>query len=305
MAVPRLIKKGKVRDLYDLGNNQILIYHSDRLSSFDKIWCEIQGKGKVLCSTSLMWFHDTSNIIPNHMIQSIYDSPFMIVKRCNVFPIEFVVRGYITGTTNTSLWTHYSKGERIYCGVEFPDGLQKNQKLPEVVITPTTKGEIDEPLTPSEIIERNLMTQKEWEYCSAKALELFQYGQKVANERGLILVDTKYEFGRDAETNQILLIDEIHTCDSSRYWKADTYEDRFQKGREPDRYDKDIIRTYIKSQCDPYETLPDDLTIPESMKLKVQNAYEEFYKTLSELPLCKTPFDDMDPIQVGSMYMNT
>jgi phosphoribosylaminoimidazole-succinocarboxamide synthase len=277
----KLIKKGKVRDLYDIGENRILVYHSDRVSSFDKIWCDIKGKGSILNCTSAWWFERTKHIIRNHLVHSWDGGRYMVVKKCTVFPIEFVVRGYITGSTQTSLWTHYLNGEREYCGVKFPDGLQKNQKLDQPVITPTTKGDSDIPVSPSDIISSKYMTYDDWNYCSSKALELFEFGQKVSKQAGLILVDTKYEFGKDIDTGEILLIDEIHTCDSSRYWKSETYQNKFQSGLDPDRYDKDLIRTYVKSQCDPYKTNPKDITIPQSVKDTVSEAYNKFYLTLT------------------------
>ena len=184
----------------------------------------------------------------------------------------------MTGSTSTSIWTHYQRGERIYCGIQFPDGLVKNQKLTENVITPTTKGVRDEPLTEKEIIVEGIMTIEEWMYIKEKALELFNFGQKIADEKGLILVDTKYEFGKDVYGN-IILIDEIHTCDSSRYWLKDTYEERFMLGQEPEKFDKDIIRDYIISKCDPYkDQLPD---IPDELIRKVSYAYQKFYEFLT------------------------
>lgn len=276
-----LIRKGKVRDLYDIGRNLILIRHSDRVSSFDKIWCNIKDKGSILNSTSVWWFDRTRHIVPNHLVYAPKNGKDMIVKECTVFPIEFVVRAYITGSTNTSLWTHYNRGERTYCGIKFPDGLKKNQELSRIVVTPTTKGDVDEPITPGDIVSLGLMTQSEWDYCSQKAMELFQYGTKLARGSGLILVDTKYEFGRNLKTKEITLIDEIHTCDSSRFWKLDTYKARFKSGMEPEKFDKDLVRAYIKSQCNPYNTNPSDITIPQGVKNTVRDAYQEFYTVLT------------------------
>lgn len=281
MRSTQLIRKGKVRDLYDIGCGLMLIHHSDRVSSFDKIWCDIKGKGNVLNSTSVWWFERTRHIIPNHLQYSHPKGRNMIVKKCSVFPIEFVVRGYITGSTNTSLWTHYNNGERQYCGIEFPNGLSKNQKLAKTVLTPTTKGDVDEPISAQQIVETGIMTQKDWDKCSSAALELFEYGQKIARGSGLILVDTKYEFGRDEKTGEILLIDEIHTCDSSRFWKLDSYQNRFQNGLEPVKFDKDLVRSFVKTQCDPYTTISTDVKIPDDIKETVIDAYHEFYRTLT------------------------
>ena len=175
-----------------------------------------------------------------------------LAKKCDVFPIEFVVRGYITGSTSTSLWTVYNNGDREYCGNELPEGLIKNQKLDQNMLTPTTKEEDhDRPISPVDIVKEGWMTKEDWEYCSQKALELFSFGQKTAAENGMILVDTKYEMGRDADGN-IVLIDEIHTPDSSRYWISKTYHERMDSGLEPQNIDKEFLRLWFVDNCDPY-----------------------------------------------------
>jgi len=267
---------GKVRDCYDIDYDLLAMLHSNRQSAFDKHICTIPMKGDILTSCSKWWFNRTQHIVPNHYLYS-YGN-LMIVKKCRPFKVEVVVRGYITGSTNTSLWTHYHKGARTYCGIKFPDGLVKNQKLDRPVITPTTKDEHDRPITHEEVVSLGLMEQNDWNYVKKKALELFTFGQKVAATKGLILVDTKYEFGRDSDGN-IILIDEIHTCDSSRYWLKHTYKERFSKGLEPERFDKDVIRTYIRKLCDPYkEKLP---PIPNELIEKAQNAYLKFYYMLT------------------------
>jgi len=272
-------RKGKVRDILDLGYDNLIMIHTNRLSSFDRHICDIEWKGFVLNKTSLWWFEQTRHIVPNHFIYS--NSHIMIVKKCIPFKIEVVVRGYITGNTKTSLWTHYNNGERNYCGIDFPDGLVKNQKLSQNVITPTTKGIVDKPMSSEALISEGYVSPDDWEYISEVALELFAYGQKVAAKRGLILVDTKYEFGRDVN-DKILLIDELHTCDSSRYWLKNTYTKRFKAGKEPDKLDKDLIRDYVRSKCDPYnDTIP---KIPRRIKNKVRNAYISFYEKLTKQP---------------------
>ena len=217
-------KLGKVRDQYDLGDKIVLIT-TDRQSAFDRVLASIPFKGQVLNQTSVWWFNQTKNIIPNHLIKT-PDPNVIIAKKCSVFPIEFVVRGYITGSTNTSLWTVYNSGDREYCGNTLPEGLIKNQKLKNNMLTPTTKDvHHDRPISPDEIVSEGLMDLEDWEYCSSVALELFSFGQHQAAKHGLILVDTKYEMGRDEDGN-ILLIDEIHTRDSSRYWINESYEKR-------------------------------------------------------------------------------
>lgn len=225
-----------------------------------------------------MWFNLTKHIVPNHFVKCIADD-VMLCKKAKRFDIEFVVRSYITGSTSTALWTHYVAGERLYCGLTFPEGLVKNQKLPEPILTPTTKSDKDELISLSEIIDRKIMTQEQLEYVKKKALQLFKFGSEYAEKRGLILVDTKYEFGIDEETNDIILIDEVHTCDSSRYWMLDTYQSRFNSNQNPESLDKDMIRIYITDRCNPYvDVLPE---IPLELIEKVRMTYEKFFHLIN------------------------
>jgi len=271
-----LIYKGKVRDVYNIMGNKLAIVTTNRQSAFDKYLCDIPGKGTILTNISAWWFKKTRHIIDNHYIKHFQN--VMIVKKCIPFKVEVVVRGYITGNTKTSLWTRYSMGDRIYCGHKFNDGLIKNQKLEKNIVTPTTKGDVsDELISGNDVIDMNLMTEEEWNKVEKIALELFEYGQKTAEEHGLILVDTKYEFGKDNEGN-IILIDEIHTCDSSRYWLMSTYNTRFNNGLEPDKFDKDTIRDWVRNVCDPYkDNIPE---IPKEIIMKVCMNYNVFYKMI-------------------------
>jgi phosphoribosylaminoimidazole-succinocarboxamide synthase len=265
------IISGKVRDRFDIGYDLICFYLSDRLSSFDRAICDVSGKGRLLNLINRWWMRRTGHIIPNHLLY--IDQNYMICKKCSVIPLEIVVRGYITGSTSTSLWTHYNKGVRNYCGIEFPDGLNKNDRLSKPVITPTTKGEIDEPISREEILNRGIVTEEEIDFIFSKALELFRYGTEVVDKKGLILVDTKYEFGRTID-GEIILIDEIHTCDSSRFWLKESYK----PGVEPKKLDKDAARDYIKSVCDPYnDPIPE---IPQVEKDKVFSCYKRLYELL-------------------------
>ena len=277
--LPSGIKKaGKVRDQYDLGN-QIALITTDRQSAFDRVLASIPFKGQVLNLTSAWWFEQTKNIIPNQVI-SVPDPNVTLAKKCEVFPIEFVVRGYITGSTSTSLWAVYKNGDREYCGNIIKDGLIKNQKLESNMLTPTTKEEHhDRPISPDEIISENWMREEDWEYCSKKALELFKFGQKKAAENGMILVDTKYEMGKDEDGN-ILLIDEIHTPDSSRYWIEDSYNDRMKNNKEPQNIDKEFLRLWFVDNCDPYndKTLPN---APEELILELSSRYIYLYETIT------------------------
>jgi len=203
-----------------------------------------------------------------------------LAKKCDVFQIEFVVRGYITGSTSTSLWTVYNNGDRIYCGNDLPEGLLKNQKLDANMLTPTTKEEHhDRPISPDEIVSEGWMTQVDWDYCSQKALELFAFGQKKAAENGMILVDTKYEMGRDSD-GEIMLIDEIHTPDSSRYWIAKTYDERMAAGQEPQNIDKEFLRLWFVDNCDPYndEILPE---APKELVTELSSRYIYLYETIT------------------------
>ena len=271
-------RTGKVRDQYDLGNKVALIT-TDRQSAFDRVLASVPFKGQVLNLTSAWWFEQTKDIIPNHVID-IPDPNVTLAKKCVVFPIEFVVRGYITGSTSTALWTVYNNGDREYCGNTLPEGLVKNQKLEANMLTPTTKEEHhDRPIAPDEIVSEGWMTKKDWDYCSYKAQELFSFGQKKAAENGMILVDTKYEMGRDAD-GTIRLIDEIHTPDSSRYWIAETYDERMAVGQNPQNIDKEFLRLWFVDNCDPYndETLPD---APEELVTELSCRYIYLYETIT------------------------
>ena len=282
--------RGKVRDRYDLGD-KLLLVTTDRQSAFDRILASIPFKGQVLNLTSAWWFDQTKDIIPNQVI-GVSDPNVTLAKKCEVFPIEFVVRGYITGSTSTALWTVYNNGDRTYCGNIIPEGLVKNQKLDANMLTPTTKEEHhDRPIAPDEIVNEGWMTQEDWDYCSQKALELFAFGQKKAAENDMILVDTKYEMGRDAD-GTIQLIDEIHTPDSSRYWIAKTYDERMAAGQEPQNIDKEFLRLWFVNNCDPYndKTLPE---APEELVVELSSRYIYLYETITGGVF---PFPDVDKL---------
>jgi phosphoribosylaminoimidazole-succinocarboxamide synthase len=271
---------GKVRENYDLADGSRVIIATDRLSAFDIILTCIPDKGHVLTQTARYWFEQTKDICPNHVIA--YPDPNVVVgKRLDILPVEIVVRGYLAGTTGTSLLTLYKKGDRNMYGLNLPEGMKDNQVLPQPVITPTSKafdGGHDEPLTPADIIEHKLLTQEQWDTVSRYALALFARGQEMAAERGLILVDTKYEFGTDAEGN-IILADEIHTPDSSRYWMADSYEEAFRSGGRPKSFDKDFIRAWVVERCDPYkDEVPE---IPQALIEETAKVYRNAYEIIT------------------------
>jgi phosphoribosylaminoimidazole-succinocarboxamide synthase len=269
---------GKVRDTYDLGDRLLLIT-TDRQSGFDRMLGAIPWKGQVLNRTSLYWFEQTKHIIPNHVLSSPHANT-LLARKCRVLPIEFVVRGYMTGSTDTSIWTQYKNGVRNFCGHTLPEGFSKNEKLSQNIVTPTTKETThDRPITAAEIVSENWLTQTEWDYSSSKALELFAFGQQLAAQRGLILVDTKYEFGVTPE-NEIILIDEIHTPDSSRYWLAISYAERVAAGLEPDMIDKEFFRLWFRERCDPYKdaVLP---TPPPELIAELASRYIQLFEAIT------------------------
>ncbi len=269
---------GKVRDSYALDGKRIIIT-TDRQSAFDHVLGLIPFKGQVLTRLSELWFQKTADIIQNHLL-SVPDPNVMLVKNCKVIPIEMVIRGYITGVTDTSIWGSYEKGERIIYGIKFPEGLAKNQKLPEPVITPTTKAEAghDARLTEKEILERKIALPKIWKQMKKSALSLFERGQKICDKAGIILVDTKYEFGLD-EKNKLILVDEIHTPDSSRYWIKKTYKERLEKGLEPESYDKEPLRIWFKEHG--YSGKGKIPKMPPSFIAKMSMLYMSIYEKIT------------------------
>lgn len=272
--------RGKVRDNYDLPDGRRVIISSDRLSAFDTILAVIPYKGQVLTQTAKFWFEATADICPNHVLA--YPDPNVVVgTRLDILPVEIVVRGYLAGTTGTSILTLYRQGQREMYGHRLADGMADNQQLPTPIITPTSKahdGEHDAPLTPAEIIELGLLSAAQWETLSNYALALFARGQEMAAARGLILADTKYEFGLDGD-GTIILADEIHTPDSSRYWFAETYPERFAKGERPESFDKDFVRAWVAARCDPYkDPIPE---IPAEMIDETARVYIRAFETIT------------------------
>ncbi|RKK05068.1 phosphoribosylaminoimidazolesuccinocarboxamide synthase [Pseudoroseomonas wenyumeiae] len=271
---------GKVRDNYDLPDGRRVIIATDRLSAFDRILCTIPFKGQVLTQTARFWFEATRDICPNHVLE--YPDPNVVIgQRLEILPVEVVVRGYLAGTTGTSVLTLYKAGQREMYGIRLPDGMRDNQKLPQPILTPTSKafdGGHDEPLTPDDIISRKLLTPAQWQQLSDYALALFARGQQMAAERGLILADTKYEFGLDPQ-GRIVLADEIHTPDSSRYWLAESYEARFAAGERPESFDKDFVRSWVAARCDPYhDPIPE---IPEQLILDTAAVYIRAFEAIT------------------------
>ena len=272
--------KGKVRENYDLPDGRRIIIATDRISAFDRILACIPFKGAVLTQTARHWFERTADICPNHVLD--YPHPNVVIgTRLDILPVEIVVRGYLAGTTSTSILTKYKAGERRMYGVTLPDGMRDNEKLAEPIITPTSKefdGGHDEPLSAEEILEKRLVTPEHWDTVCRYALALFRRGQEMSARNGLILADTKYEFGLDREGN-IVLADEIHTPDSSRFWIADSYDAAFAAGKRPKSFDKDFIRSWVVERCDPYkDAIP---AIPEDLILQTSDVYLQAYKMIT------------------------
>jgi phosphoribosylaminoimidazole-succinocarboxamide synthase len=252
--------EGKVRDCYVRDGRRTLVA-TDRLSAFDVVLGTIPFKGQVLNSMTAFWFEATANLAPNHVI-NVPDPTVMVARECKLLPVEFVMRSYITGVTSTSIWTHYQKGARVFCGHELPEGMRKNQKLPHALLTPSTKaekGEHDRSVSRAEVLELGLLSAEDFDRAADMCARVFAFGQGEALRRGLILVDTKYEIGRRPD-GELCFIDEIHTPDSSRYWYADDYQARFDKGDEPRGLDKEYVRRTLAEQGYRGEGPPPPLT---------------------------------------------
>jgi phosphoribosylaminoimidazole-succinocarboxamide synthase len=267
-------QSGKVRDIYALDGRRVLIT-TDRISAFDRVLAAIPFKGQVLNQLSAWWFEQTSDVVANHLI-AVPDPNVTLARTAVPLPVEVVVRGYITGVTKTSLWTLYAAGERSVYGAALPDGLRKNDRLPTPLITPTTKAEggaHDEPLTPAQIVERELLPAALWREVETAALSLFARGQEVAQRAGLTLVDTKYEFGLVG--GQLMLIDEIHTPDSSRFWTRESHE----SAREPEHLDKEFLRAWYAAQGYRGDGAPP--TMPPDFIAQVAARYIAAYEQLT------------------------
>jgi phosphoribosylaminoimidazole-succinocarboxamide synthase len=274
--------QGKVRDIYQRGDELILVT-TDRLSAFDRILGLVPYKGQVLNQLAAFWFRKTADIVPNHLLDT-PDPNVTVARRCHPLPVEVVVRGYISGVTQTALWYRYSQGERNIYGINFPDGLNKNDALPEPIITPTTKardGGHDERITSEEIVASGLVEAKLWQQVSEAAIAVFQRGQMIAQRGGLILVDTKYEFGID-DQGKLTLIDEVHTPDSSRFWRADSYQARHAAGLEPENFDKEFIRLYYAERG--YRGDGEPFAMPPELAVQAAERYITTYEMLTGTP---------------------
>ncbi len=271
--------EGKVRDNYSRKDGRRFIIVTDRISAFDRVLGTLPWKGQVLNSLATFWFEETKHIVPNHLL-SVPDPNAMECIECTPLPVEMIVRAYLTGVSSTSILTTYTKGEREFCGHKLPEGLKAHQALPAPILTPTTKaphGEHDENVSREQIIATGKVTAKQFDEAAQYAMALFAHGQKVCAARGLILVDTKYEFGIGKD-GRILLIDEIHTPDSSRYWFTKSYGERFAQDKTPESFDKEYLRRWLSEHGWKGDgAIP---TIPDDVKIESARRYIEACETV-------------------------
>lgn len=272
--------EGKVRDNYTSEDGRRTIVVTDRISAFDRILGTLPLKGQILNWVAAWWFKKTESLAKNHVID-VPDPSIMVVKECTPLPVEMVMRSYLTGTTSTSIWVHYERGERSFCGHSLPDGMKKHQRLPEPILTPSTKaaqGDHDVSASREEILKLTGMPTEDFDVAADMAKRLFAYGQEVCAKQGIILVDTKYEFGKTTD-GEIVVIDEIHTPDSSRFWFANTYEERFQSGEAPASFDKEYVRRYLADKGFRGDgPIPD---IPDDVKVEAVRRYVEAVETIT------------------------
>jgi len=275
--------EGKVRDNYSTKDGRRYIVVTDRISAFDRVIGTLPLKGQLLTAMAAFWFDKTRDIAPNHML-SVPDPNVMECVECTPLPVEMVVRSYVTGVTSTSIWTHYAAGKREFCGHKLPEGMKKNQRLPAAILTPSTKaekGDHDVSAAREEILRISKMPAAQFDEAAALAMSLFAAGAAHAKAQGLILVDTKYEFGVRPD-GRIVVIDEIHTPDSSRYWFLDSYEERFSKGEEPESFDKEYVRRWLAGQG--YKGDGPTPPIPDDIRVEASRRYIEAFERISGLP---------------------
>ena len=282
------VVRGKVRDVVDLGDRLALIA-TDRLSAFDVVLGTVPYRGQILTQLSAWWFDRISDLVPTHLVE-VPDPNVTIARKCRPLPVEVVVRGRLTGSTGTALWTLYAGGARHIYGLRFPDGMEKNDPLPRPVITPTTKGDRgahDRPITEADIVDEGLVEAGCWDEVRSIALALFERGRRTAAASGLVLVDTKYEFGLDPD-GRVTIIDEVHTPDSSRFWRAATVEERLAAGREPENLDKELVRLEYAAQG--FTGDGDPPPLGEELATRASRAYIEVYEALTGRPVAPASY---------------
>jgi phosphoribosylaminoimidazole-succinocarboxamide synthase len=273
--------EGKVRDSY-IGEKRRTIVVSDRVSCFDVVVGTIPLKGQVLNQLAAFWFEKTRAIAPNHLIE-VPDPNVSVVRELEVVPVEFVMRGYLTGVSSTSIWTAYERGDTTYCGHPLPKGMKKHERLPEPLLTPTTKaerGDHDENISRAEVLERGLVSEELFDRAAALVKSLFAEGQAFAEKQGLILADTKYELGLD-EGGTLVVADEIHTPDSSRYWYSDAYERVMREGGDPKALDKEYVRRWLVEQG--YRGDGPSPALPDEVRCEAARRYIEAYERVTGL----------------------
>ncbi|MCC6216393.1 MAG: phosphoribosylaminoimidazolesuccinocarboxamide synthase [Polyangiaceae bacterium] len=286
--------QGKVRDNYVTSSGERVLVVTDRISAFDRVLGTLPLKGQLLNRVACWWFERTRHVAPNHLVR-VPDPNVMVALECEPLPVEMVVRSYLTGTTSTSIWVHYSAGAREFCGHRLPDGLRKHERLPRPLLTPSSKaakGGHDVSMSRAEILASTGLSMQDFDAAADLALALFAEGQRICAERGLILVDTKYEFGR-APDGRILVIDEIHTPDSSRFWLADAYDARFAAGQDPDSLDKEFVRRWLAERGftgdGPVPELPDELRVEATLRYaaSVERIMGEGFEPNLEEPIAR------------------
>jgi phosphoribosylaminoimidazole-succinocarboxamide synthase len=272
--------EGKVRDNYSTPDGRRIIVVTDRISAFDRVLGTLPLKGQILNRLAAWWFDKTAHVMKNHVLR-VPDPNAIEAVECSPLPVEMVVRAYVTGVTSTSIWTHYAAGKREFCGNRLPDGLKKNQKLDKPILTPSTKaekGDHDVSASREEILAMGRITAADFDVAASAARRLFDFGARLCQERGLILVDTKYEFGR-TPSGEIVVIDEVHTPDSSRFWFSRSYEERFAKAEEPESFDKEYVRRYLaKLGFKGDGAIP---PIPDDVRVEATRRYIEAYETIT------------------------
>lgn len=285
---------GKVRDCFiDRARGERIIIVTDRLSAFDAVVGTIPFKGQVLNQLAQFWFDKTSSIAPNHMLR-VPDPNVMIARECEPLPVELVMRAYLTGVTSTSIWKAYEAGARTFCGHALPDGMRKNQPLPRPILTPSTKaqkGDHDVSVSRDELLAMGRISPELLDRAAALAAALFAAGQRHAADRGLILADTKYEIGLDRSRDagdQLVVIDEIHTPDSSRYWYADDYEARLARGEEPRSLDKEYVRRWLAHDAGWSGDGPPPI-MPDEIRVEAARRYIASYEIVTGQPFEPDP----------------
>jgi len=271
---------GKVRDCY-VGKSEIHLVATDRLSAFDMVVTTLPFKGQVLNRLSAWWFEQTANVVPNHLLGT-PDPNVTRATRCDPLPIELVVRAYVTGVTSTSIWTAYERGERVFCGNRLPDGLRKNEKLPAPILTPSTKapkGAHDKSVSRGEILAEGRISEADFDRCAEMAMTLFAEGSRIAARSGIILVDTKYEVGRKPD-GTIVIMDEIHTPDSSRFWYEKSYAETFGAGTDPEGLDKEYVRRWLAREANYRGDGPPPI-VPDDVRIEAARRYIEAFERLT------------------------